>query len=329
MEAVNELIELFGTTRKVKGTYIMMQLPTSSASLPVHVHTEKAKRHKDGSVLLSIADDRICKLNGVGALTWMILEENPEGLSVDELARELSEQFEAINSEGELRYEVSPEQLREDSTRFLKNLTEMNLLEAMTDSHGQEFYYIKEGVSGTTSATVAAVALGKTAIPPAPETMLPSAPADYASARTETSQTQGETAPVSADEEVKPLKRQTFTAFIGLLAFDLLLKCRGFQSLIKTVENWPTAKPRAANWETCKRVRAMVDRAQIYYPKKAMCLQHSAVVTCLLRRRGVPAEMVLAAQEFPVKVHAWAEVEGRVVNDFQSVRMKHSEIRRL
>jgi hypothetical protein len=73
----------------------------------------------------------------------------------------------------------------------------------------------------------------------------------------------------------------------------------------------------------------MVDRAQMYYPKKAMCLQHSAVVTCLLRRRGVPAEMILAAQEFPPKGHAWVEVAGRVVNDSPSVKDHHRVLRRV
>jgi transglutaminase-like putative cysteine protease len=73
----------------------------------------------------------------------------------------------------------------------------------------------------------------------------------------------------------------------------------------------------------------MVDRAQMYYPKKAMCLQHSAVVTYLLRRRGVPAEMVLAAQEFPPKAHAWAEVLNEVVSDSPTVKMKYRELRRL
>jgi hypothetical protein len=60
-----------------------------------------------------------------------------------------------------------------------------------------------------------------------------------------------------------------------------------------------------------------------------MCLQHSAVVTCLLRRRGVPAEMVLAAQDFPPKAHAWAEVAGRVVNDKSSVKNEYLILRRL
>jgi len=288
-----------------------MQTATSSVAIPARVYIERAKSHKDGSVLLSIKDDRVCKLNGVGALTWMILEENPKGLTIDGVVCRLGDQFEAINSEGELRYDVSPEQLREDTTHFLKRITEMSLLEVISDSHGQEFYCVKEGVSGTTSATVSGAPLAGT------------------SALTEPNQIISEASSVSADEDIKPLKRETFTAFIGLLVFDLLLKFRGFQSLIERVEYWPTAKPRTTNREVCKRVRAMVDRAQMYYPKKAMCLQHSAVVTCLLRRRGVPAEMVLAAQEFPVRVHAWAEVEGMVVNDFQSVRTRHREIRRI
>src|ERR1051325_4589471 len=127
----------------------MMQTQTSSAQIPVQPYTERAKRHKDGSVLLSIADDRICKLNGVGALTWMILEENPEGLSVDDVVRELSEQFETINTERQLRYDVSREQLRSDTARFLNKIAEMNLLQRETDSQGREYYCIKEGVSGT------------------------------------------------------------------------------------------------------------------------------------------------------------------------------------
>ena len=278
-----------------------MQTAIATGAVPARVYTERAKRHKDGSVLLSITEDRVCKLNGVGALTWMILEENPEGLSIEEIVRQLGDQFEAINSEGELRYDVSREQLREDTTRFLKHITEMNLLEVFTDSLGQEFYYIKEGVSGTTSAT----------------------------APIESNETIETASPVAADEVIKPLKRETFSAFIGLLAFDLLLKFRGFESLIKRVESWPTAKPLTTDRETCRRVRAMVDRAQVYYPKKAMCLQHSAVVTCLLRRRGVPAEMVLAAQEFPPKGHAWAEVDGEVINDKASVKNHYVVLRRV
>jgi hypothetical protein len=254
-------------------------------------------------VLLSIAEDRVCKLNGVGALTWMILEENPAGLRVDDVVRQLRDQFEAINAEGELRYEVSPEQLHHDTKQFLAKISEMKLLKVETDSLGQQTYQINAGVSGTTSSTLAAstAAIPDEHLEPVPTQSHP----------------------------VRLSKRETFTAFVGLLSFDLLLKFCGFQSLIKKVENWPTTQPRATDPELCERVRAMVDRAQMYYPKKAMCLQHSAVVTCLLRRRGVPAEMVLAAQEFPPKGHAWTEVEGIVINDLQAVKNSHRVLKRV
>ena len=289
----------------------MIQVSTCSPPIPVSSHTEKAKKHKDGSVLLSIADDRICRLNGVGALTWMILEENPAGLSVDDVVRELSQQFDAINGEGQLRYEVSHEQLRNDTERFLKSVREMNLLQMETDSFGQESYYIKKGVSGTTVSTVATGAAAKRKISATDSE--PNQPIES----------------ISTAGEIQLLKRETLSAFIGLLVFDMLLKFRGFQSLIKRVEDWPTAEPATTDLEICRRVRAMVDRAQLYYPKKAMCLQRSAVVTCLLRRRGVPAEMVLGAQEYPTKGHAWAEVNGVVVNDNPTVNTRYRELRRI
>jgi hypothetical protein len=268
---------------------------TVDSTLP---NTERARRHKDGSVLLSIAEDRICKLNGVGALTWMIIEESSAPLTLEQIASSLERQFAAINSEGELLYAVSREQLRADTARFLSNMVSMRLLQVSVDSHGRECYSIRDDVSATTSARKLEV-------------------------------TKQNSAGERVDANIKFSKRETFTAFLGLLAFDLLLKFAGFQSLIRKVQSWPTAEPCRTDREIYRRVRGMVDRAQMYYPKKAMCLQHSAVVTCLLRRRGVPAEMVLAAQEFPPKAHAWAEVAGEVVNDKDSVKSEYLVLRRL
>ena len=278
----------------------MLQELTRTDSTCRPSYTERARRHKDGSVLLSIAEDRICKLNGVGALTWMILEENPSGLRVEDVVQQLCEQFEAINAEGELRYDVPRKQLHHDTAQFLKMTCEMKLLRIEADRRGQQTYRICEGVSGTTSSPVS------------------DATSEVSPAFTQSEQ-----------GKVRLSKRETLTAFFALLGFDLLLKFRGFQSLIEKVRSWPTAKPGSTDRQLCRRVRAMVDRAQMYYPKKAMCLQHSAVVTCLLRHRGVPAEMVLAAKEFPPKGHAWVEVEGQVVNDSQAVKGSYRVLKRV
>ena len=249
-------------------------------------------------MLLSISEDRVCKLNGVGALTWMVLEDIRTGLTLDEIVDELEQQFKAINAEGELLYEVPHEQLRADTERFLKKMASMGLLEVSHDSRGEESYSISEDVSATTSAPATTVD-------------------QFDSTDELTTEVNG----------FSP--RETLSAFVGLLAFDLLLKVGGFKKLIRKVERWPTAEPRTTDPVLCRRVRGMVDRAQMYYPKKAMCLQHSAVVTCLLRRRGVPAEMVLAAQDFPPKAHAWAEVAGEIVNDKSSVRSEYRVLKRI
>lgn len=274
----------------------MMPTPKISTLDCPRTITDRARRHKDGSVLLSIAEDRVCKLNGVGALTWMILEDIIEGLSLEEIVCALEQQFDAINAEGELLYEVPHERLRTDTDTFLKKMVSMRLVDVSRDSRGLEFYSISGDVTGTTSA------------PPT---------AHFDSISNEVA------------EDLSLSRRETFSAFVGLLAFDLLLKFGGFQRLIRKVEHWPTASPTTSDRETCRRVRGMVDRAQMYYPKKAMCLQHSAVVTCLLRRRGIPAEMVLAAQDFPPKAHAWAEVAGEVISDSPGVKTKYRELRRL
>jgi hypothetical protein len=274
-----------------------MMSTTATLECP-HPLTDKARKHKDGGVLLSIAEDRVCKLNGVGALTWMILEDNRAGLSLEEIVRALERAFATINAEGELRYDVTHEQLSADTDRFLKKMVSLGLLQWVLGSSGEESYSISEDVTGTTSAAATAV-----------------------------DQTDATDEPATENNSFS--SRETFSAFVGLLAFDMLLKLGGFQRLIRRVERWPIASPRTMDREICRRVRGIVDRAQMYYPKKAMCLQHSAVVTCLLRRRGVPAEMVLGAQTFPPKAHAWAEVAGEVVSDSPLVKTKYRELRRL
>jgi hypothetical protein len=58
-----------------------------------------------------------------------------------------------------------------------------------------------------------------------------------------------------------------------------------------------------------------VDLACVFYFKTVLCLQRSTVTTLLLRQCGHKAEMVIGAQMFPFKSHAWVEIDGAVVND--------------
>jgi hypothetical protein len=124
------------------------------------------------------------------------------------------------------------------------------------------------------------------------------------------------------------LKLRVAAALSLLLLIDLLLKFGRFGSLYSLVENWPVSAP-GERCETQEQVLEDVTTALSIYPKQAMCLQRSAVATCILRGSGIPAQMVIGCQRHPFIVHAWTEVDETVVNDRQNVKQTHSVMDRL
>jgi Transglutaminase-like superfamily len=103
-------------------------------------------------------------------------------------------------------------------------------------------------------------------------------------------------------------------AYLKLVYFDFYLARSNFPALYDKVRSYPVAKKRQPR-EAVDQVCRAVDMASIWYWKEALCLQRSAATACLLRRNGVPAQMVIGVQQVPFKAHAWVEVDGTVVND--------------
>jgi hypothetical protein len=103
-------------------------------------------------------------------------------------------------------------------------------------------------------------------------------------------------------------------AYLKLIHFDLYLARGNFAALYDKVRNYPTGSQALAA-DAVEQICSAVDIACIWYWKEALCLQRSAATACLLKKYGVPAQMVIGAQQMPFKAHAWVEVEGRVVND--------------
>lgn len=108
-------------------------------------------------------------------------------------------------------------------------------------------------------------------------------------------------------------------ALIALLTFDLLLLGRNFARMHRLVRNWKVASQPAPP-DVVDRVCNAVNYACVAYPKRVLCLQRSAVTTCLLRSLGVSAQMVMGAQKIPFKAHAWTEVNGRAINERRDVQ---------
>jgi hypothetical protein len=113
-------------------------------------------------------------------------------------------------------------------------------------------------------------------------------------------------------------------ALFGLFLFDVLLlgRSHGFARLHHIVRGWAVA-PRPSPHGTVEAVCGGINHALIWYPKRVLCLQRSAVATCLLRSEGVPAVMVLGAQKFPFMAHAWVEVDGHPINEKHDVQAKY------
>jgi transglutaminase superfamily protein len=103
-------------------------------------------------------------------------------------------------------------------------------------------------------------------------------------------------------------------AYLKLIYFDFYLARGDFAALYNQVRKHPiSSKP--ARLDAVEQICSAVDMACIWYWKEALCLQRSAATACLLKRYGVPAQLVIGAQQMPFKAHAWVEVHGRVVND--------------
>jgi len=108
-------------------------------------------------------------------------------------------------------------------------------------------------------------------------------------------------------------------AYLKLIYFDIYLARRNFAALHERVHKFPVAKCPDSD-AAVNKVCAAVDMACIWYWKEVLCLQRSAATACLLKRFGVPARMIIGAQQMPFRAHAWVEVNGQIVNDKPYIR---------
>lgn len=115
----------------------------------------------------------------------------------------------------------------------------------------------------------------------------------------------------------------TLQAYLKLIYFDFHLARGNFAVLYQKVRRFPIGSLLELP-DVTERICAAVDMACIWYWKEVLCLQRSAATACLLKRYGVPAQMMIGAQQTPFKAHAWVEVNGRVVNDKPYMREKYA-----
>jgi len=110
-------------------------------------------------------------------------------------------------------------------------------------------------------------------------------------------------------------------ALLELAAFDAVASLRQF----RTLKWWAIRKARrvmngAEALDRAKEIAVAIDAACTIYPKTAMCLQRSVVLTRMCRRRGCEVELVTGIQRLPFRSHAWVELDGIPIGDSKKVQ---------
>lgn len=115
--------------------------------------------------------------------------------------------------------------------------------------------------------------------------------------------------------------------YLEFVKLELPLARGNFSSIYKSVRDCAVSLHVNGRSRPEHILRA-ADLAAILYFKEVKCLQRSAVVARLLRRRGFPAELVIGIQHVPFRAHAWVEMNGSVLNDKIYVSQMYSVIER-
>jgi hypothetical protein len=111
------------------------------------------------------------------------------------------------------------------------------------------------------------------------------------------------------------MKRLIAESYLFLIRIEFLMRFGDLESIHTLVRKWEIRNAKSQTLPSVPNLCHAIDLACVLYLKPVHCLQRSAATTMLLREYGHKAEMVIGAQVFPFRSHAWVEVDGAIVND--------------
>lgn len=106
-----------------------------------------------------------------------------------------------------------------------------------------------------------------------------------------------------------------FYSFLLLVFMGLVIRLCGFSQLCRLVKRWPTRNkgPKLGMEKEISSVCLAIETATTLTLSIAYCLRRAAATTCLLRCRGVPAQLVIGVRRLPFSAHSWVEVNGQLI----------------
>jgi len=106
-----------------------------------------------------------------------------------------------------------------------------------------------------------------------------------------------------------------------LCRYDLVTSASGFRGVHRKLQGLACGG-RSSHPGLEMLIPRTVTAVSSFYWKPVPCLQRSVVTVRLLRQYGIEAQVVIGCRAAPFASHAWAEVNGRVVNDSSGYQRK-------
>lgn len=110
------------------------------------------------------------------------------------------------------------------------------------------------------------------------------------------------------------LRLLTIRGLCELALYDIVTTVSGFDGVRKwLIQGCRVSTPTRP--ELTAVVLDAVNLAASLYFKRVRCLQRSVVTLRLLRKHGILSRLVIGYRSSPFLMHAWTEVDGKIIND--------------
>jgi|ERR1700722_5472258 hypothetical protein len=104
-------------------------------------------------------------------------------------------------------------------------------------------------------------------------------------------------------------------SYFMLIVVDVALRSAGLKSAYTIVRKSKIKLIAGDRRVPYERICRAMDLACVFYSKTVLCLQRSVACVAVLRAYGWPAELVTGCSIGTFENHAWAELNGAIVND--------------
>ncbi len=115
----------------------------------------------------------------------------------------------------------------------------------------------------------------------------------------------------------KTSKRAILVALYTLFRVDSKLKKKGIAGVMDAIRKEVSTHKKyiIPSQEELKELSNSVDIACAFYSKKVYCLGWASTFVLLALKRGWRCSLAIGVQAVPFYAHAWAECDGKVIND--------------